>query len=82
MKMKNSIVRLEMIKKNISALTWWVGISALSHCMPARDAQSMRCSFISRRAYRGNFSSWGKKNKEDRISTSQRWNQTNKIFKN
>lgn len=61
MKMKNSIVRLEMIKKNISALTWWVGIRALSHCMPARDAQSIRCSFISRRAYRGNFSSWEKK---------------------
>lgn len=48
--MKNSMVRLEMMKKKMSALTWWVGISALSHCMPARDAQSMRCSLISSRA--------------------------------
>lgn len=59
-KIKNSIVRLEMIKKKISALTWCVGIRALSHCMPARDAQSMRCSLISSKAYRGNFSSWRK----------------------
>lgn len=58
--MKKSIVRLEMIKKKMSALTWCVGIKVLSHCMPARDAQSIRCSLISSKAYRGNFSSWGK----------------------
>lgn len=68
--MKNSIVRLEMIKKKISALTWCVGISALSHCMPARDAQSIRCSFISNRAYRGNFSSCLKHKREMQLSTS------------
>ncbi|TNN77704.1 hypothetical protein EYF80_012002 [Liparis tanakae] len=56
--MKNSMVRLEMMKKKISALTWCVGIRALSHCMPARDAQSIRCSLISSKANRGNFSNW------------------------
>lgn len=63
-KMKNSIVRLEMMKKKMSALTWCVGIRALSHCMPARDAQSIRCSLISSRANRGNFSSWRKYREE------------------
>ncbi len=67
--MKNSTVRLEMIKKKISALTWCVGIRALSHCMPARDAQSMRCSLISSKAYRGNFSSW-RNTREERGSVS------------
>lgn len=56
--MKNSMVRLEMMKKKMRALTWCVGMRALSHCMPAREAQSMRCSLISSRACRGNLSSW------------------------
>lgn len=52
-KANRSMVRLEMMKKKIRALTCCVGMMVLSHWTPARDAQSNKGSFISIIAWKG-----------------------------
>lgn len=53
MKANRSMVRLEMMKKKIRALTCCVGMMVLSHWTPARDAQSIKSSFISIITWKG-----------------------------
>lgn len=71
-KANKSTVRLLMMKKKISALTWCVGMTVLSHWTPAREAQSTRFSFISTMACSGYCNIWGEGFIEKSVAEQER----------